>query len=294
MLNRVGIICLLICFILTGCVGETSIDESSENYPPIDPTPSEEYTELTVYFPDKDLKFLGQEIRLVKAKEVGLEETLIEELLNGPDNSQYVSLIPKGTKLLSIDVVKGTAYVSFSKELIEKNYSEREEALTLYSIVNSLAALDSVFKVQILINGEIRDVFYNHYSLANSLNASSIIVNKSYVSPIIILDEYYESLKNRDFSTTINSFSPDKRDDFRRGIFTQFFQEIYGNVDDVRINDYVISEYNNKIEVLVKVSLLYGDSLDRKKVQSYVLVFNNRKFRIFEIGEESEDIDIFK
>ena len=78
----------------------------------------------------------------------------INELLKGTKANNLVSIIPENIKVLSLYVTDNIAYVSFSKDLIDKNYTEKEEALIIYSIVNTLTSLPDIEEVQILIDGK--------------------------------------------------------------------------------------------------------------------------------------------
>ncbi len=80
---------------------------------------------------------------------------VVAELLKGPaGGSVLCPTIPRGTRLRSIRMAGGVAYIDFSRELATSHWGgSRAEELTVYSIVNTLAEVAEVERVQILIEG---------------------------------------------------------------------------------------------------------------------------------------------
>lgn len=85
-----------------------------------------------------------------------LERFVVEELIAGPSGKVeglYPSINPE-TKVVGVTTQDGVCYVNLdSGFLTPVNNVSAEDAI--YSIVNSLAELSSVNKVQILVNGEV-------------------------------------------------------------------------------------------------------------------------------------------
>ena len=104
---------------------------------------------ITLYYQNGD--YLSAETRTgIKAT----PENAIKELLKGPTDSGNQYFIPKTTKLLSFEVVDGTATVNFSKEIFDRTRGgATEEELTIYSITNTLTEFSSVNEVVIQIEG---------------------------------------------------------------------------------------------------------------------------------------------
>ena len=80
----------------------------------------------------------------------------MEELISGP-SGQVPGIYPtvnNNTKILSVTTKDGICYVNMDSNflMVVNNVSTE---LAIYSIVNSLAELTNVNKVQILINGEV-------------------------------------------------------------------------------------------------------------------------------------------
>ncbi len=80
---------------------------------------------------------------------------IIGELIRGPaGGSVLCPTVPRGTRLRSLSIVDGVAYVDFSRELASSHWGgSRAEEITVYSIVNTLAELPEVERVQILVDG---------------------------------------------------------------------------------------------------------------------------------------------
>lgn len=106
----------------------------------------------TLYFPKAEGSHLGIERREVPAGG-GLtrSQAVIDALMQGPESEGLRSLIPKGTRLLSVSTESGVCYVNFSKDM---EAGAPEDKLLLYSVVDSLCALSGVDRVQLLIEGE--------------------------------------------------------------------------------------------------------------------------------------------
>ncbi len=136
---------------ITGLSADTIISENSEIYP--------FNKRLKLYFSNG--KVLKPEYRNVTVNEdKELAASVMEELLKGPRSAGLGSAIPAGTRLLSINVENELCTVNLSSEFLEnKPNNESAEALTIYSIVNSLTTLTKISKVQFLINDERVDTY---------------------------------------------------------------------------------------------------------------------------------------
>lgn len=122
---------------------------------------SVEQTRIRLYFADKNGTGLVAVNRtLVYSTNISQERLVVEQLIQGPTEmakGAYPTM-NSGTKVLGVTVKDGICYVNFDESFLNQPYSVSAEAV-IYSIVNSLAELSNVNKVQILINGE-NDVMY--------------------------------------------------------------------------------------------------------------------------------------
>ena len=70
--------------------------------------------------------------------------------------------MPEGTRLIGISTEDGLCTVNLSSEFIDNsNGGSAFDTLSVYSVVNSLCALDNVDKVQFLIDGKTVEVYGN-------------------------------------------------------------------------------------------------------------------------------------
>ena len=83
-----------------------------------------------------------------------IEEIVINQLINGPIALGMYKTMPEGTTLLNVNSREGVCYVDFNEKFLDPLPGISEEA-TIYSIVNSLAELSDISKVQFQINGKL-------------------------------------------------------------------------------------------------------------------------------------------
>ncbi len=124
------------------------------------PTVSPEKTSwqvLSLYFANQDASRLVCQQRGMEVKQSqSLEYQIVEQLISGPDNSNggtFIATIPPDTKIRDIKTEEGICYVNLSKDFMKKQ-NNVSETIVIYSIVNSLTELETVNKVQFLIEGE--------------------------------------------------------------------------------------------------------------------------------------------
>jgi len=72
--------------------------------------------------------------------------------------------MPRETKLLSVQVVEGVAYVNFSREVQTKHSGgSTGEIFTVQAVVSTLVANNPVIKkVQFLIEGKVEEAIWGH------------------------------------------------------------------------------------------------------------------------------------
>lgn len=116
-------------------------------------------TTVSLYFGDEMGEGLVLERRNVEIPSSStVERIVVDEIIKGPSDSDKISVIPAGVKVLSVETKNRVCFVNLSKEFIDKfTGGSSGEILTVYSIVNSLTELDTVGSVQFLIEGEKKD-----------------------------------------------------------------------------------------------------------------------------------------
>jgi|GEM_PF-736610 len=113
-----------------------------------------------LYFSDGNSEYVVEEHKNIIIREnESIAKYVVEELIKGPDEDSiaegYKRIIHPDTKLLKIETINNICYVNFSKEFLEGIRKSRAvEVQTLYSITNSLCALDGINGVQYLVEGE--------------------------------------------------------------------------------------------------------------------------------------------
>lgn len=116
--------------------------------------------DLILYFANEEGRKLKQTMKsIVYDRNMPLEKVVIEQLIKGPSEGKGLyPTIPSNTRLLGVSVKDGICYVNFDEEFL-KLENEVQEKVQIYSVVNSLAELPTVSKVQISINGITDRVF---------------------------------------------------------------------------------------------------------------------------------------
>ena len=110
---------------------------------------------------DDDGIIVRQEVtRQIPASDQPLTDALMA-LLGGPSEEELrkslLSLIPQGTKLLSVQVRGSTAFLNFNEAFMYNHYGIEGYAGQLKQVVYTATAFSSVTDVQILIEGERHD-----------------------------------------------------------------------------------------------------------------------------------------
>lgn len=166
-MKRRGLLVLLVVIaslaLLAGC------SRSGGKTPP-DTSNNQDVQVVTLYFSDDQAEYLVAEERevTVTAPET-LAEVIVNELIKG-SNSGLGQTMPDETKLLTLKVEEGIAYVDFSCEFQENHWGGTAgESMTVYSLVNSLAKLDGIDKVQFLLEGEIKEEILGHMYYAEPI-----------------------------------------------------------------------------------------------------------------------------
>ncbi len=127
---------------------------------------------VALYFGARGSEKLVKEMRKIPPEKMALPlaGNLIKEILRGPFTPEARSVVPQGTVLRSVFFHKGIFYVDFSKEFAENHPGGAlEEALTVFSVVNTLTELDRKARVKILINGMETDSLKGHMGLRQAL-----------------------------------------------------------------------------------------------------------------------------
>jgi spore germination protein GerM len=127
---------------------------------------------IRLYFSNSEGRALAAEVRKIRlqntrsavAKDI---EEVLSELLSGPDDSKnFFSLMPEGTRLLSVKFRNNTATINLSGDFIDNHPGGTSwEIQSIYSLVNTVALnFEDVKAVQLLFDGKKRDTAAGHIS----------------------------------------------------------------------------------------------------------------------------------
>ncbi|MBC7074491.1 MAG: GerMN domain-containing protein [Syntrophomonadaceae bacterium] len=174
---------LVIAIVFIGCASLNNSKQPDNN---ADPGKNDEQTvlkEITLYFGNQQAEYLVPERRQIEIKKDAsaelLAESIIAELVKGPEEKNLSPTIPEQVKVLSVDIRENTAYVDFSEEIKTRHWGgSAGETMTITSIVNSLTELDEIDKVQILIAGEEQDTLAGHWDISQPLERDEDIIKK--------------------------------------------------------------------------------------------------------------------
>ncbi len=145
-------------------VGGMTIDSFVEN--PGEQINSFQHAAIDLYFSNESGDGLIKERQEVYYNSnISMEKLVMEHLMIGPKGKKARKTIPDETKLINVAVVDGSCYVNLDENFKNHNY-EIQEAVVIYSIVNSLASLGNIERVQISINGDTSGIYRDEYELS--------------------------------------------------------------------------------------------------------------------------------
>ena len=154
--------------------GSSTAQQNEAKQPPVDKTAKNDKktpaaTVVTVYFPNADgtkLIAVSKNIKAGDDKYLGAVQALSEE----PADKKLTAVMPKNTKINSVKVDKGIAYVDFSKEFV-KNFTggSTGEIMLVGSIVNTLTEHAEIKSVQILVDSKKIDTLAGHMDLSEPI-----------------------------------------------------------------------------------------------------------------------------
>lgn len=133
---------------------------------------------VTLYFGNADKTALKAETRtLTLTMTDPLPTAIMKALLAGPVEEGMTSVIPQGTMIEDVFIKDSVCYVDLSAEF-QKNHlgGEMEEALTIYSIVNSLQDISGIHYVQFLVEGRKLEYYKSYMKIDTFLTGDMTLV----------------------------------------------------------------------------------------------------------------------
>lgn len=127
---------------------------------------SYKYVDMELYFADSEdsSKLVVEERSVYYNSNSTLEKAIVEQLVKGPQEDGHLSTLSSATKIVSVSVADGIAYVNLDEKFLNDLLPVGEE-VPIYSIVNSLIAAGNVTKVQISVNGDNKLTFRENMTL---------------------------------------------------------------------------------------------------------------------------------
>ncbi|MCI7129358.1 MAG: GerMN domain-containing protein [Lachnospiraceae bacterium] len=175
-------------------VGEMTPDDFVVN--PGEQINSIQHATLDLYFanPSGDGLILETQ-RVYYNSNVSLEKLVIEHLLDGPKTSDAIASIPSETALVNVSVADRICYVSLDDGFRTQNYNV-QEAIVIYSLVDSLTALPHIDKVQISINGDTSGVYRESFLLSTIYEEDLSYVRLADSSRTVVVNDIKEENKH--------------------------------------------------------------------------------------------------
>ena len=110
--------------------------------------------QVRLYFSDGADLLIEETRGLSVDEDMPTERYVLEELLRGPVGKSLSTLLPEGTRLLSVSTRDGVCTVDLSGEFLAGDYrDDTHRRLAVYSLVNTLTALPDVDAVELYAGG---------------------------------------------------------------------------------------------------------------------------------------------
>lgn len=137
-----------------------------------------EKAKLKLYFASEDGKSLIATNRtVVYNTNISMEKLVVEQLIMGPQIEGMYPAINPQTSIINVTIKDGICYVNLSDAFLSSPNNVQAE-IAVYSIVNSLAELPGVNKVQINIDGKTDIQIKDNLSLSTVFERNLEVVRK--------------------------------------------------------------------------------------------------------------------
>lgn len=213
-MKNVLLICLMVLLIAGGGFIVSSLISKQGKIPQNIIIPSKEnqdkdkqqekVKEVSLYFANEKYIKTGDESQIkviaVKRKvnydKIILAEAAVRELLKNPGIEGLSTGIPEKTKLVSVVVKEGSAYVNFATEGL--NGSSLQETLTVEQIVSTLLDLEGINSVQFLKDGKPTEDLMGHLDTSQPFyRKKNIKINELQLGEMKLYtkrDEFFEKI----------------------------------------------------------------------------------------------------
>ena len=128
-------------------------------------------TTLTLYFSNETGDKLVPEIREVALESsYSVEQYVVSLLIEGPQEEGHKATLPSNLNVLNVSVKDNICYVTFDSAFEASALADVNNYIPVYSVVNSLAELTGVRKVQISVDGSSSSKFKDSIPLNEPLD----------------------------------------------------------------------------------------------------------------------------
>jgi germination protein M len=107
---------------------------------------------LTLYFPNTTGSLNVPVTRYIEGS--ASVETVVRELLKGPQAEGLRSCFPEGTELLSVDVKEGVATIDLSGEFLSAQYTDGLMDAAYETLFLTIGTVEEISRLEILVEGE--------------------------------------------------------------------------------------------------------------------------------------------
>lgn len=113
-----------------------------------------QYLYATVYFANREGNALvASNLKIPYSGSETDEQVVMRQLIEGPVEEDMYPVLSNQIKVLGVSTKDGICTVNLSRNFLNR-LSDVSEEVTIYSVVNTLAELPGVYRVQFLIDGE--------------------------------------------------------------------------------------------------------------------------------------------
>ncbi|WP_300300635.1 GerMN domain-containing protein [Anaerosolibacter sp.] len=278
---------LLLLFVMmimgVGIYNYSKDNDIGQNQPPIPPVPDQTKYRLKLYFGSPDNNRLISEERVIISDELQEEKLIIEELIKGPRNKTLKASIPIETKLLSIKTIDNICYVNLSKSFLNSyRWDLMNEAITIWSVVNSLTEIERVQAVQFLIEGDRVGAIEKYYSLKEPFYRNEELFRKEVITPFDTFNVFLDYLRTGSYDNAYKMLSKTSTDkvDFLK--FKLNMGTYIRELRDYEIARYQTQKYSNKVILLItyeKKPTAIGN-LENEFMESWQMIYENGEWKI--------------
>lgn len=118
-----------------------------------------QYLHAKIYYANKEgTGLVASNLRIPYIGSEAEEAIVLQQLINGPVAEEMRPVLREDVKVLEVSTKDNVCTVNFSKEFLDK-LPEVSEEVVIYSVVNTLAELPGIYRIQFLVEGKQEKVY---------------------------------------------------------------------------------------------------------------------------------------